>query len=102
LKALQFAAVRPLRWPVLGLGVLSVVLWLASYSWLLGLTPPLEWVSPGSSPWFVAEAAAVVVGAVAVVGGLLLLRTARRAAWWAIALGAVAAGLSLLSIAWPV
>jgi hypothetical protein len=94
-------SVQQLRWPVLGVGVLSVVLWLASYSWLLGLTPPLEWISPGSSPWLIAESAAVVVGALAVAGGLLLLRTSRRVAVWAASLGGGAALLSALSIAWP-
>jgi hypothetical protein len=84
------------------MSLLSVVLWLASYSWLLGLTPPLEWISPGDSPWFIAEAAAIPIGAVAVAGGLLLRRTSRRVAIWAVSLGAVAAVLSALSIAWSV
>jgi hypothetical protein len=95
------ADVHLLRWPVLGLGVVSVVLWLTSYSWLVGFTPPLQWVSPGGSPWLIAEAAAAVAGTVAVIGGLLLLRSSRRLAVWAITLGAVAAVLSVLSIAWP-
>jgi hypothetical protein len=97
--------VQPLRWPALGLGVLSVLLWLASYSWLVGLTPPLQWLSPGSSPWLIAEAAAAVTGALAVLGGLLVIRGpasgARRNAIWAVSLGAVAMVLSVLSIAWP-
>jgi hypothetical protein len=93
--------VQLLRWPVVGVSVLSIVLWLASYGWLVGFTPPLEWVSPGSSPWLIAESAAVVTGAVAVLGGLLLVRTCRRPAIWAVSLGAVATVLSLLSIAWP-
>ncbi len=96
---------RLLRWPVLGLSVLSVLLWLASYSWLIGLTPPLHWLSPGSSPWLIAEVAAAVTGALAVLGGLVLIRSAypdtRRTAKWAVSLGAVAMVLSVLSVAWP-
>jgi hypothetical protein len=94
-----------LRWPVLGLGVLSMLLWLASYSWLVGLTPPLQWLDRGSSPWLIAEAAAAVTGALAVLGGLILVRGAapgpRGTAVWAASLGAVAMVLSVLSIAWP-
>jgi hypothetical protein len=97
--------VQLLRWPVLGLGVLSVLLWSASYSWLVGLTPPLHCLSRGSSPWLIAEAAAAVTGALAVLGGLLVVRSSaagpRRTAIWAVALGAVAMVLSVLSIAWP-
>jgi hypothetical protein len=93
------------RWPVLGFGVLSVLLWLASYSWLVGLTPPLQWLSRGSSPWLIAEAAAAVTGALAVLGALVLVRSSapgtRRTAIWALSLGAVAMVLSVLSIAWP-
>ena len=89
---------RLLRWPVLGMTVVSVVLWLASYSWLVGVTPPLEWISPGSSPWFIAEVAAAAVGALVVVGGLLLLRTSRTTALWSASVGAVVTALSLLSI----
>jgi hypothetical protein len=32
--------------------------------WLVGVTPPLEWISPGRSPWLIAEVAAAVVGTV--------------------------------------
>ncbi len=96
---------QSLRWPALGLGVLSVLLWLASYSWLVGLTPPLQWLTPGSSPWLIAEAAAAVTGALAVLGGLLVIRGCAsgppRTAIWAVSLGAVAMVLSVLSIAWP-
>jgi hypothetical protein len=97
--------VRLLRWPVLGLGVLSVLLWSASYSWLVGLTPPLQWLGRGSSPWLIAEVAAAVTGALAVLGGLALIRSStpgtRRTAIWAVSLGAVAMVLSVLSITWP-
>jgi hypothetical protein len=75
------------RWPVLGLAVIAVIAWAASYSWLLGLTPPTRWLSPTASPWLVMEIAAVVTGAGAVVGGVLLARHPRtrraglRAMW---------------------
>lgn len=89
----------------LPLGVLSIMLWLASYSWLLGLTPPTRWLSPDTSPWLVAEIAAAGTGAVSLVAGLLMassskgkaLRTARLAA----ASGGFAMAMSLLSIAQP-
>ena len=74
---------------MLGLALLSVLFWAASYSWLLGLTPPTRWVSPTASPWLVMEIAAVATGAAALVGGVLLARRATddirragiRAAW---------------------
>jgi hypothetical protein len=77
------------RWPVLGLALVSVVFWAASYSWLAGLTPPTRWVSPTASPWLIMEIAAVTAGAPALVGGLLVARgatdgirrTGVRAAW---------------------
>jgi hypothetical protein len=88
---------------VLLLGVLSVVLWAASYSWLVGLTPPTEWISRTASPWLVAEVAAVVVGVPAVVGGLVLAgrrgNGGRRTAVWAVALAGFATTASAVSLA---
>lgn len=77
---------------MLGLAVVSVVFWAASYSWLLGLTPPTRWLSATASPWLVMEISAVVTGAVAVLGGVLLARRAdsRRAAIRGIWLGGFA------------
>ena len=93
---------RSLRWPLLGLGVLSVVLWLLSYSWLVGVTPPTRWIRRDASPWLVSEVAAVVVGAVALVAWLALRRSAARgrAARWGAILGGTAALLFALSLAW--
>jgi hypothetical protein len=85
------------------LGVLSVVLWAASYSWLAGITPPTQWISRTVSPWFLAEVAATVVGSAALVAGVLLARRSRagrrRAAIWAAALGGFAATASAVSLA---
>ena len=96
---------QQLRWPVLTLGVLSVVLWLTSYSWLLGITPPTQWISRELSPWLLAEFAAVATGAVALVGGLLLARgstgRARRLPITAAVLGGFAMVVTLLSLAMP-
>jgi hypothetical protein len=69
--------------------VLSVLFWAASYSWLLGLTPPTRWIGTSASPWLVMEIAAVATGALALPAGLLLgartrggtRRTGFRAAW---------------------
>lgn len=89
----------------LPLGVLSIMLWLASYSWLLGLTPPTRWLAPDTSPWLVAEIAAAGTGAVSLVAGLLIARSSRgkalRAARLAMASGGFAMAMSLLSIAQP-
>jgi hypothetical protein len=86
----------------MALGVLSVVLWLASYSWILGLTPPTQWISSTASPWWVAEVAAVVAGVLSLVAGLVVaMRSAggaRRFALWAAALGGFAATMSLLGL----
>jgi hypothetical protein len=94
-----------LRRLALPLGVLSIILWLASYSWLLGLTPPTRWLSPDASPWLVAEMAAAGTGAVALVAGLLVARSSCGAALRAARLAAVSGGfvmaMSLLSIAQP-
>jgi hypothetical protein len=97
--------VQQLRWPVLALGVLSVVLWLASYSWLVGVTPPTQWISRELSPWLIAEIAAVATGAAALAGGLLLARgstgAARRIPIVAAALGGFALVTTALSLAMP-
>ncbi|MGY1723202.1 hypothetical protein [Blastococcus sp. SYSU DS0533] len=79
------------RWPVLALAVLGLVSWAASYSWVLGLTPPTRWLSPTASPWWVMEVAALITGLAALVGGVLLARrgsapsrrTGIRATWLA-------------------
>jgi hypothetical protein len=73
----------------MGTAVLSVVFWAASYSWMLGWTPPTRWISRSASPWLVMEIAAVATGALALLAGLLLgaragddsRRTLFRAAW---------------------
>ena len=64
------------RWPVLGVALLSVVVWAASYTWLVGWTPPTRWISSTSSPWLIMEIAAVITGAAALVGGVLVARGA--------------------------
>jgi hypothetical protein len=81
---------------VLGLAVVSLFFWAASYSWLLGLTPPTSWLT-AASPWLVMEVAAVVTGALALVTGLLLTRltSTRRAGVTAAWLG----GFALLATA---
>jgi hypothetical protein len=88
---------------VLGLAVLSVVFWVASYSWLVGLTPPTRWVSPTASPWLVMEIAAAATGAAALVGGVLLARRAsdriRRAGVRAACLGGFALVATCVSLA---
>jgi hypothetical protein len=94
-----------LRRLALTLAVLSVMLWLASYSWLLGLTPPTRWLSPGASPWLVVEVAAAGAGALSLVAGLLTSRLSRgeasRSGRLAASLGGFAMGMSLLSVALP-
>jgi hypothetical protein len=86
----------------MALGVLSVVLWLASYSWIIGLTPPTQWISRTASPWWVAEVAAVGVGILSLVAGLAVARRSaegtRRLPLSAAALGGFAAAMSLLSL----
>ena len=93
---------KQLRWAAMALGVLSVVLWLASYSWILGLTPPTRWISDTASPWWVAEVAAVGAGVLSLVAGLTVAMLsaggARRFPLWAAALGGFAATMSLLSL----
>ena len=61
---------------MLGLALLSGILWAASYSWLVGWTPPTRWISSTSSPWLIMEMAAVVTGGAALVGGVLVARRA--------------------------
>ena len=91
---------------MLGLAVLSIGFWAASYSWMVGLTPPTRWISATVSPWLVMEIAAVVTGAAALIAGVLLARRAsdgtRRAAIVAAWLGGfalTATGLSLAVVA---
>ncbi len=83
------------------LAVSSVVYWAASYSWLLGLTPPTRWLSATASPWLVMEIAAVVTGAGAVLGGAVLVRRAgtRRAGLLSIGLGGFAVLATTASLA---
>jgi hypothetical protein len=79
------------RWPVLALAALAVAFWTASYSWVLGLTPPTRWLSATASPWGLMELAALATGAAALAGGVLLARrgdgagrrTGIRATWLA-------------------
>lgn len=96
---------RRVRATVLAVAVLSDLLWLSSYSWIVGLVPPTGWISEDWSPWFLAEVAAVGAGALAVVtGGLLALCAgagARRTPMVAVGLGGFAAVMSLLSLAMP-
>ena len=91
-----------LRSVTLGLGCLAVLLWLTSYSWVVGLTPPTRWISPDVSPWLVVEVAAVAVGAVSLGSGLLLAWRApaaqRRTPLLAAGLGGFAAVVTLLSL----
>lgn len=94
-----------LRPVVLGLGCLALLLWLASYSWVVGVAPPTRWVSPEASPWLVVEIAAVAVGAVSLGSGLLLAWRSpagqRRTPLLAAALGGFAAAATLLSLLAP-
>ena len=96
---------QPLRWSVLALGVLSMVLWLTSYSWLVGFIPPTQWISRSASPWWIAEIAAAGIGTVSLVAGLVLARTPesqdRRIPLVAASLGGFAMVASVLSIAMP-
>ncbi|MCF6746407.1 hypothetical protein E9529_19450 [Blastococcus sp. KM273128] len=64
------------RWrrPALALAVLALLFWAASYSWVLGFTPPTRWLSATASPWGLMEVAALVTGAAALAGGALLAR----------------------------
>jgi hypothetical protein len=94
------------RRSVLGLAVLSMGFWAASYSWVVGLTPPTRWISATASPWLIMEIAAVGFGASALISGILLARRAsegtRRAAILAAWLGGfalTATGLSLAIVA---
>ena len=91
---------------MLGLAVLSMGFWAASYSWLAGLTPPTRWISATTSPWLVMEIAAVGTGAAALIAAVLLAPRAsdgtRRAAIVAACLGGfalTATGLSLAVVA---
>ncbi|MCF6507364.1 hypothetical protein E9549_08080 [Blastococcus sp. MG754426] len=73
------ATARPARvdrWrrPVLALAVLALLFWAASYSWVLGFTPPTRWLSATASPWGLMEVAALATGATALAGGVVLAR----------------------------
>lgn len=86
---------------VVVLGVLAVVAWLGSYSWLLGAWIPMGDVDFSTSPWLVSEVVALIVGAAAVLvalAGSVQGATSRRARIWAVS-GGVAAALSGLSLA---
>jgi hypothetical protein len=90
---------------VLGLGCLAVFLWLTSYSWVVGLTPPTRWIAPEASPWQVVEVAAVAVGAASLVSGLLLAwrspAARRRLPLLAAVSGGLVAAATLLSLLAP-
>ncbi|WP_210508481.1 hypothetical protein [Naasia sp. SYSU D00057] len=84
------------------LAVAALVLWLLSYSWLLGfLLPPEAQPTFEVSPWLLAELAAIPLGASAVILAVLAIRAAkdgrRRVRVWAW-VGGAAAALSLLSV----
>jgi hypothetical protein len=93
---------RQLSRAAIAAGFVSVALWLASYSWMLGLTPPTRWISRTASPWWVAEVAAVGAGTLSVVAGVVVATRStgrdRRLSLWAAALGGGVAALSLLSL----
>ncbi|MGN6575180.1 MAG: hypothetical protein ACTHKG_05795 [Nocardioides sp.] len=93
---------QALRMLAIGLGGMAVLLWLASYSWIVGLAPPTRWISADASPWLVAETAAAVLGLGALgTGSLVAWRSpagTRRAPLVAAASGGFAMTLSVLSI----
>jgi hypothetical protein len=95
--------VRVLSHVVVGLAALAMLLWLASYSWIVGLTPPTRWISAEASPWLVAETAAALLGLVALcVGSLVAWRSPsgeRRSPLLAAATGGFAMAMSVVSIA---
>ena len=98
--------VSRLVWCTLVAGLLSIMLWLGSYSWILFGVLPIEDVPElRFSPWFAAEVAAIAVGLAAVLLGLALLKNLtvkeRPFVWSGIALGAFAATLSSLSLLLP-
>jgi hypothetical protein len=98
LRAVSRAADRA----VVVLGVLAVVAWLGSYSWLLGVWIPMDDLEYSTSPWLVSEVVALVAGAAAVVvalaGSVEGATISRHARGCAMA-GGAAAALSLLSLA---
>ena len=96
---------RLLSWSVLLLGMLSLALWAASFSWMWGVTPPTQWIDADASPWFVAEAAAAVLGATALAAGLVVARSARcrnrSVPLVGLTLGGFAMAMSMASILIP-
>jgi len=78
------------------MGAVSVLFWLASYAWIVGLALPTEqafgWET---SPWLVAELAAIGTGVV----GLLLAGMAATSAGDARRFAALGAVLSAFSVA---
>jgi hypothetical protein len=86
----------------LALGVVAVIAWLMSYSWLLGAVIPVPEIEYAVSPWLVSEIVAVLVGLAAVVVALVGARGMtgmRRRARVGAVMGGVAATLAMLSLA---
>jgi hypothetical protein len=85
----------------LTLGIVAVVAWLMSYSWLLGAIIPMPDIPFAVSPWLLAELVAVLVGFSAVVVALAgaggFRGMSRRAGAGAV-MGGLAAALALLSL----
>ena len=86
----------------MALAVAALVLWLLSYSWLLGALLPRE-AQPTFevSPWLLAELGAIPLGVLAVILAVVAVRVAgdarRHVRVWAW-VGGAAAALSLLSV----
>ena len=89
-----------------GSALSSVVFWAAPYSWLIGYTPPVRWISGTASPWLVMEIAAVVTGAVAAIAGAVLARGSsertRRTGILSLWLGGLVLVATTASLAAPV
>lgn len=88
---------RVLGSAVLGTGVLALFLWLCSYSWILGVTPPTPWIDPEVSPWLAAEIGAVVAGGLSLSAGLLLRLVAGARSSRASLYGAAVGGLVMVA-----
>lgn len=93
----------------LAAGVASVGLWLASYSWIIGVLLEVDesaFESLSFSPWLLAEVGAILFGVAAVCLGLAVSsqvpRSQLRRARVGFVMGAVAGSLSLFSLVMPV
>jgi len=88
----------------LAAGIASVALWLASYSWIIGVFLAIDesaYESLSFSPWLVAEIGAIVFGIIAVCLGLAVPRGRLRRARVGLVMGAVAGSLSAFSMLMP-